>query len=115
VPSSGTGLDNQKSVVDGALSSFNDAPGGFSEELTEINTSIGIEYEYDETLALRTGYFYEDPLKGDRKFITLGAGVSFRTFTLDMAYLIALKNNNPLANTLRFSLSFEFGEVDPKN
>lgn len=103
--------DAQKSVVEGALSSFNDAPGGISEELTEITTSIGVEYWYNNLFALRTGYFYEDPLKGNRKFATLGAAIRFNVFTLDMAYLISIRRNHPLANTLRFSLSFEFGEA----
>lgn len=112
VPFSNNPVDDaSKSVVEGALASFNDAPGGLSEELSEITTSIGVEYWYNNLFALRTGYFYEDPLKGNRKFATLGAAIRFNVFTLDLSYLVSIRRNHPLANTLRFSLSFEFGEA----
>jgi hypothetical protein len=70
--------------------------------------SLGLEYVYNDLLAVRGGFFYEDPGKGNRKFITLGAGLKFKVATLDFAYLAPLLQNHPLQNTLRFSLSFDF-------
>ncbi|MHA7112157.1 type IX secretion system outer membrane channel protein PorV [Sunxiuqinia elliptica] len=97
-----------KSVISGIFSSFGDAPGGFKEELQEINFSFGTEYWYNEQFALRAGYFYEHENKGNRKFITAGAGLKLNVFSLDFAYLIPTERNHPLENTLRFSLSFDF-------
>ncbi len=97
-----------KSVISGIFSSFGDAPGGFKEELQEINFSFGTEYWYNEQFALRAGYFYENENKGNRKFITAGAGLKLNVFSLDFAYLIPTERNHPLENTLRFSLSFDF-------
>jgi hypothetical protein len=106
---------NDKSVVSGMLGSFGDAPGGFSEELKEFQVSIGAEYWYQNQFAVRAGYFYENKDKGDRKYLTVGLGVRYQVFNLNFAYLVPSGsgiNRNPLSNTLRFSLLFEF---DRKN
>ena len=97
--------------VDGIFSSFGDAPGGFSEELKEFTYSIGTEYSYQDSFAMRLGYFHESPLKGARQFFTLGAGFKYNVVKVDVSYLFsASKVKNPLENTLRFSLSFNFGD-----
>jgi hypothetical protein len=103
-----TGLGADKSVVSSIFSSFSDAPGGMSEELKEINIAAGAEYWYNKQFALRAGYYYEDKTKGNRKFFTAGAGLKMNVFALDFSYLLAVAQNNPLANTLRFTLSFDF-------
>lgn len=115
IPSSDTAdvniiTDNgsSKSVVAGIFSSFSDAPGGMSEELKEITLSLGAEYWYNKQFALRAGYFHEDASKGNRKFVTAGAGLKMNVFALDFSYLLPVAQNNPLANTLRFTLSFDF-------
>ncbi|MBI9037144.1 MAG: type IX secretion system outer membrane channel protein PorV [Bacteroidales bacterium] len=102
------GRDPDVSVISGMLQSFYDAPGGFSEEMREFSFSIGAEYWYDKQFALRGGFFYEDKSKGNRKYFTLGAGLRYNVFGLDFAYLIPLEQHNPLENTLRFSLLFNF-------
>lgn len=102
------GTGSNKSVVGGIFSSFTDAPGGMSEELKEVNLSLGAEYWYNKQFALRAGYFYEDVSKGNRKFFTAGAGLKMNVFALDFSYLLPVAQNNPLANTLRFTLSFDF-------
>ncbi|MFO8129233.1 MAG: type IX secretion system outer membrane channel protein PorV [Bacteroidales bacterium] len=102
------GLDPDVSVVQGMIQSFYDAPDGFSEEMREFNYSIGVEYWYNKLFAIRGGFFYEDRTKGNRKFFTLGAGLKYNVFGLDFAYLIPMEQQNPLANTLRFSLVFDF-------
>lgn len=107
VPSVRDSLD-EKTVLEGLFTSFGDAPGGFEEEISEINTSIGLEYWYNDLFAVRLGYFYEDPNKGDRKFLTFGVGLVLNVLTLDIAYLAPFKRNHPLQNTLRFSLSLQF-------
>jgi hypothetical protein len=91
--------------------SFFDAPGGFKEELHEITYSFGIEYWYNNQFALRGGYFYEDPTKGNRKYFTAGAGFRLKAFTLDFSYLMPTAQNNPLAHTLRFSIAFDFNSL----
>ncbi len=101
------GKDPNVSVPVGMWQSFNDAPGGSKEEMREINSSIGLEYWYNKRFALRSGYFYEHATKGNRKFFTVGLGLKLNAFQLDFAYLIA-KQQNPLQNTLRFSLLFDF-------
>lgn len=106
VPSEGG--RSQKPLLEGMFGSFGDAPGGFGEEMREINTSIGFEYWYRELFAARMGFFYEDPLKGNRKFITLGAGIRYNVFGLHFAYLAPLQQNHPLQSTLRFTLSYDF-------
>ena len=93
------------------LGSFGDAPGGFGEELREFQISLGAEYWYQNQFAVRAGYFYEDKTKGDRKYMTVGIGVRLNVFTLNGAYLIPSGsgiNRNPLSNTYRFSLLFDF-------
>ena len=106
------GQDDEVGFVGGIFQSFGDAPGGFSEELKEFTWALGAEYNYDDTFAFRAGYFNESDLKGARKFFTLGAGFSFRSTKLDMSYLINSSDiNNPLENTLRFSLTFDFGDL----
>lgn len=95
--------------ISGAFSSFNDAPNGFSEELNEITIGTGLEYWYNNQFAVRGGYFFEDPTKGGRQFFTLGLGLRYNVFGLDFSYLIPSSNQqNPLDNTLRFTLSFDF-------
>lgn len=106
VPSEGGQSD--KTLIDGMFSSFADAEGGFSEELSEFNLSTGLEYWYNDLFAARAGLFLEDAEKGNRKFVTLGAGVKYNVFALDFAYLASLQQAHPLQNTLRFSLSFAF-------
>ena len=105
-----SGKDPNISVPAGIFGSFTDAPGGFSEELKEITAGLGVEYWYHKQFAFRTGYFYESPKKGDRRYLTLGAGLKYNQFNLDVAYLLANAQKSPLANTLRFSLLFNFGK-----
>ena len=94
------------------IQSFYDAPDGFSEELNEIIWSLGAEYMYNNTFALRTGYFHENEMKGGRQYFTLGAGFKFRSSMLDISYLVNTSDvNNPLENTLRFSLTFNLGDL----
>ena len=95
----------------GIFKSFNDAPDGFSEELKEFTYSIGSEYNYQDSFAMRLGYFHESPVKGARQYFTLGAGFKYSAIKVDVSYLFsASKVKNPLENTLRFSLSFAFGD-----
>lgn len=97
--------------VSGIFKSFNDAPDGFGEELKEITYSLGTEYLYQDSFALRLGYFHESPSKGARKFFSLGAGFKYNVVKVDVSYLFsASKVKNPLENTLRFSLTFNFGD-----
>ena len=97
--------------VSGIFQSFGDAPGGFSEELKEITYSASAEYLYQDSFAMRLGYFHESPMKGARKYFTLGAGFKYNVVNVDVSYLFsASKVQNPLENTLRFSLTFNFGE-----
>ena len=108
------GKDPHRQIVSGIVGSFNDAPGGFKEELREINIGGGVEYWYSEQFALRAGYFNEPATKGGRKFITLGLGVKYNVFGLDFAYLIPTLQRHPLQNTLRFSLLFDFDAFKEK-
>ena len=100
-----------KGVLGSWFSSFGDAPGGFSEELKEFQISAGAEYEYNNQFAVRAGYFYEDRTKGNRRFFTAGVGVKYNVFGLNFSYLVPSggggANQNPLSNTLRFSLVFD--------
>jgi hypothetical protein len=105
------GKDPNVSVPVAIFQSFYDAPGGFSEEMKEFTESIGIEYWYNQQFALRTGYFNEAEMKGNRKYFTVGAGFRLSVFSLDFSYLIPVTQNNPLARTLRFSLGFEFDSL----
>jgi hypothetical protein len=95
----------------GIFRSFNDAPDGFSEELREFTWALSAEYTYQDSFALRLGYFNEHELKGARKFFTMGAGFKYNVVKVDVSYLFsASKVRNPLENTLRFSLTFNFGD-----
>lgn len=107
--SAGLANYHNKGVVSSWFSSFGDAPGGFSEEIKEFQVSIGAEYSYNDQFMFRAGYFYEAPTKGDRKYFTVGAGLNYNLFGLNFSYLIPSGsgvNQNPLSNTLRFSLLF---------
>ena len=102
---------NRVNWVSGIFKSFGDAPGGFSEELKELTYSAGAEYLYQDSFAMRLGYFHESPIKGARQFFSLGAGFKYNTVKIDVSYLFsASKVKNPLENTLRFSLTFNFGD-----
>jgi hypothetical protein len=102
-----------KPVVSSWLSSFGDAPGGFGEELREFQLSFGAEYSYNDQFFARTGYFYEDKTKGNRKYFTVGLGIKYNVFGLNFSYLVpsgAGINRNPLSNTLRFGLIIDMDE-----
>ena len=100
-----------KGVLSSWFSSFGDAPGGGSEELKEFQVSVGAEYMYNNQFAFRAGYFHEDKTKGNRRYFTTGVGVKYNVVGLNFSYLIpsggAGANQNPLSNTLRFSLVFD--------
>jgi len=105
------GKDNDVSFISGVFQSFGDAPGGFSEELKEFTWALGAEYNYQDSFALRTGFFNESDEKGARKFFALGAGFKYTTINVDLSYLFsASKVQSPLENTLRFTLTFNFGD-----
>jgi hypothetical protein len=95
------------SPISGIFKSFGDAPGGFSEEMKEIMWSLGAEYDYDNKFRLRTGYFHENKMKGNRQYMSFGAGFKLTAFQLDVAYMLATAQQNPLDQTLRFSLAFD--------
>ncbi len=103
------------SVPQGIIQSFYDAPGGFKEQMKEFDIAIGLEYWYDKQFAVRTGYFYEPNSKGGRQFFTVGAGLKYSVFGLDFAYLIPTAQRNPLENTLRFTLLFDFDSAKNKD
>jgi hypothetical protein len=105
------GKDPYRSVVSGIFGSFNDAPGGFREELNEITYSAGMEYWYDNQFAIRGGYFHEHQTKGNRKFFTLGIGLKYNVFGLDFSYIIPIAQRSPLEDVLRFSLIFDFDAI----
>lgn len=125
-----SGRDPDVGVMNGILGSFSDAPGNvsyddnnnpvieggsrFREEMREFNLAGGFEYWYAEQFAFRSGYFWEHYTKGNRKYFTLGAGVKYSIFTLDLSYLIANTQRSPLANTLRFTLGFKFDKGNKK-
>ena len=102
------GKDPNRSLLGGMFGSFADAPDGFSEEMQEVMISTGLEYWYKDIFALRGGYFYENAHKGDRKYFTMGLGFRYNVFGIDFAYLVPQRHENPLAETLRFSLHFNF-------
>lgn len=102
---------NKIGWTEGIFKSFGDAPGGFSEELKEFTYSVGAEYLYQDSFALRAGYFHESPMKGARKFYSIGTGFTYNVVKIDVSYLFSASSvKNPLENTLRFSLSFAFGD-----
>jgi len=121
-----SGKDNDVGVIAGILQSFYDAPGivtpdgngnyeitkgsKFKEELREINIGGGFEYWYGSLLAVRAGFYHEHASKGNRKYLTFGAGLYYTKFGIDISYLASVTQNLPLANTVRFSLSFKFGD-----
>lgn len=116
------GLDPNVGTATGIVQSFYDAPGDidnegnqisgsvFKEELREINIGGGLEYSYSQMFAVRAGYFYENYTKGNRQFITMGLGLTYEVLTIDVSYLISTTQQNPLANTLRFTLRFALGK-----
>ncbi|MBO2011818.1 type IX secretion system outer membrane channel protein PorV [Hymenobacter negativus] len=105
---------NRQGIVSGIFNSFSDAPGGFKEELREINLSTGLEYNYNDLLYARGGYFYEAADKGGRQYVSLGLGVRYQVFGIDGTYLVPTGDNsqaNPLAQTIRVSLHFNFNKL----
>jgi hypothetical protein len=113
-PEIAEGKNPDVAVGSGMIQSFYDAPGGFSEEFSEINWSLGFEYWYDKQFALRLGYFYENPNKGNRQYLTMGIGIKYQIFNLDFSYLVPVDQRNPLENTLRFTLAFDLVSTKEK-
>ena len=99
------------SAISGMLQSFSDAPGGFSEEMREIQWSIGAEYVYHDQFSLRAGYHHQDESKGNLKYFTVGGGFKMNVFSLDVGYVISTARSNPLDQTLRFSLTFDMDGI----
>ena len=99
------------SSISGIFKSFGDAPGGFKEELQEVNWSVGAEYVYNDKFTLRAGYHHESENKGNRKYFTVGAGFRMSAFSLDCGYVIATAKSNPLDQTLRFTLGFDMDGI----
>ncbi len=111
------GLDNHVPVFTGIIHSFYDAPGGFKEEMKEFQWSLGAEYWWNNLVAARVGYFHESVDKGARQYMTIGAGIRYNIFGLDLSYLVPttqVSGSNPLKNTLRFSLLFQFDNLKRK-
>ncbi len=106
------GKDPNRNLISGMFGSFADAPDGFTEEMQEIMIATGAEYWYREIFAARAGYFYEHKAKGGRQYLTLGVGFRYQVFGVDFSYLIPGDQNHPLAETVRFSLLFNFDKVD---
>jgi hypothetical protein len=100
------GKDPNRPLIAGIFGSFSDAPGGFKEEMQEFTISTGIEYNYNNLFALRTGYFYEQPTKGGRKYFTMGLGFKYSKVGFDFSYLVPQVQNHPLGETLRVSLAY---------
>lgn len=99
------------SSIAGIFKSFGDAPGGFKEELQEVNFSTGLEYSYNNRFFVRAGYHYQSPYKGNLQFFTVGAGFKMNVFSIDASYLISTVSANPLDQTLRFTLAFDFDGI----
>ena len=128
-----SGRSSDVSIASGVFGSFGDAPGVVTavnndgsgvvveegsrlrEELSEVTLSAGIEYWYDQQVAVRLGYFYENPLKGNRKYLTAGVGFKLSVFQFDASYLIGNAQTNPLAGSVRFSLGFSFDDFASQN
>ncbi len=107
-----------KGVVSSWFSSFNDAPGGFAEELKEFYFSLGSEFSYNDQFSVRAGYFYENPTKGNRQYFSMGAGFRYTNFNVNLSYLIPSGsgvNRNPLSNTIRFSILFDLSGSESGN
>ena len=102
---------NDLSSISGIFKSFSDAPGGFKEELEEIQWSVGAEYVYHDQFSLRAGYHHESENKGNRTYFTVGGGFRMNVFSLDVGYVIATAKSNPLDQTLRFTLSFDMDGI----
>jgi hypothetical protein len=100
------GSHRDKTLIGGIFGSFSDAPNGFKEELQEFMISVGMEYEYKETFAIRTGYFSEHQNKGNRKYFTAGVGFKVKAIGIDFAYLVPTLQEHPLAETLRFGMTY---------
>lgn len=109
-----SGRNPDVSVPQGLIQSFYDAPGGFREEMQEVVWALGAEYSYRNLFFVRAGYFHESKFKGNRQFLSLGAGIKYNIFNIDVSYLFATngQKTNPLANTLRFTLSFDFASFN---
>jgi len=105
---------SNQSVISSIFGSFSDAPGGLKEELQEFTISTGAEYWYNKQFALRAGYFYEAQNKGNRKFFTAGVGVKMNVAAIDFSYVIPVQRNNPLANTIRFTVLFDVDSFTKK-
>ena len=99
------------SSISGIFKSFSDAPGGFKEELKEINYGVGAEYVYNDKFSIRAGYHHESASKGNRKYFTVGGGFKMNVFSLDAAYVVATAKSNPLDQTLRFTLGFDMDGI----
>ncbi|QCK14336.1 type IX secretion system outer membrane channel protein PorV [Mangrovivirga cuniculi] len=106
------GKDPNRGLLSGMFGSFADAPGGFSEEMKEFQIAFGMEYAYRNAFFARTGYFYENEMKGNRRYFTLGLGLEYQKFGIDFSYLIPTIQNHPLAETLRFTLQYNFDEKE---
>ena len=109
------GYDPNVSMIQGMIQSFYDAPGGFSEEMKEFTLSIGTEYWYNKIFAVRAGFFHEAKMKGNRRYLTFGAGLRYNVFALDVSYLVPVNNKgnsgtNPLEGTMRFNLAFNINK-----
>ena len=102
------GRNPDVSVPMGMIQSCYDAPGGFKEEMREFIWALGAEYSYRNLFFVRLGYFHESQYKGNRQFLSVGAGIKYSVFGIDVSYLVATKQYHPLANTLRFTLNFDF-------
>ncbi|MBR2034979.1 MAG: type IX secretion system outer membrane channel protein PorV [Prevotella sp.] len=98
-------------AISGIFKSFGDAPGGFKEELEEIQWSVGAEYVYHDQFSLRAGYHHESENKGNRKYFTVGGGFKMNVFSLDVGYVISTAQSNPLDQTLRFTLAFDMDGI----
>lgn len=113
------GRSDEVGLVQGMFQSFYDAPGGFKEELKEFTLGVGAEYWYNKTFTVRAGFFHEAQMKGNRRYLTFGAGLKYNVFGLDVSYLVPVNNTstsgqNPLENTLRFSLTFNLDKWGDK-
>lgn len=109
------GRENDVTVLQGIFQSFYDAPYGISEELSEVMVGVGVEYSYINQFFVRGGYFHDSKRKGNRRYLTFGAGLKYSFLGLDVAYYFPFTANDPLSNTLRISLLFNIAEFDMKN
>jgi hypothetical protein len=105
------GKNPDRTLVSAMFGSFNDAPDGLREEIQELMFAMGAEYWYKDIFALRGGYFNEHATKGARKYFTLGLGFRYQKFGIDFAYMMPTVQNHPLADTMRFTLLFDFGRT----